>query len=157
METVKTAETVATHTLNSWNTIVYLRFGEFGELCAKFWDFWVNIRREIIGQSWLLLTPFSTFAIFSAIVNTMLVLCLHRSIISSLDKPARLIIRLSFGFVSDSETSATTPWERLQNLWWAIAQRKLAATQVSRLIIPPTYVEIQLDSLCQIWGKSQSA
>ena len=26
-----------------------------------------------------------------------------------LDKPARLIIRLLFGFVSDSETSATTP------------------------------------------------
>ena len=58
---------------------------------------------------------------------------------------------------SDAGTSATTPWERLQNLWWAIAQRKLAATQVSRLIIPPTYVEIHLDSLCQIWGKSQSA
>ena len=34
---------------------------------------------------------------------------------------------------------------------------ELAATQVSRLIIPPTYVEIHLDSLCQIWGKSQSA
>jgi len=30
----------------------------------------------------------------------------------SLDKPARLIIRLLFGFVSDSETSATTPWEK---------------------------------------------
>ena len=29
METVKTAETVATHTLNSWNIFVYLRFGEF--------------------------------------------------------------------------------------------------------------------------------
>ena len=28
---------------------------------------------------------------------------------SNLDKPARLIVRLLFGFVSDSETSVATP------------------------------------------------
>ena len=33
---------------------------------------------------------------------------------SDVDKPARLIIRLLFGFVSDSETSAMTLWERVQ-------------------------------------------
>ena len=33
---------------------------------------------------------------------------------SSLDKAPRLIIRLLFGFVSDSETSAATPCEVMQ-------------------------------------------
>ena len=32
--------------------------GELRELCAKFWNFWINIHREIICQSWPLLTPF---------------------------------------------------------------------------------------------------
>ena len=35
-------------------------FGELRELCANFWKFWVKIHREIICQSRLLLTPFST-------------------------------------------------------------------------------------------------
>ena len=56
------------------------------------------------------------------------------------DKPARLIIRLLFGFGSDSETSAVTPWERVRNLWWASAQWKLVATHVFWWISPPTYV-----------------
>ena len=32
--------------------------GKFRELCAKFWNFWVNIHGEIICQSRLLLNPF---------------------------------------------------------------------------------------------------
>ena len=31
---------------------------EFRELCAKFWNFWISIHREIICQSWQLLTLF---------------------------------------------------------------------------------------------------
>ena len=38
-------------------------FWEFGEFSAKFWNFRVNIHREIIGQIWLLLTPFFNFPI----------------------------------------------------------------------------------------------
>ena len=37
--------------------------GELRELCAKFWKFWIKIDREIICQSWLLLTPFFNFPI----------------------------------------------------------------------------------------------
>ena len=33
-------------------------FGELRELCAKILNFWTNIHREIICQSWPLLTPF---------------------------------------------------------------------------------------------------
>ena len=33
-------------------------FGELRELCAKILNFWNNIHREIICQSWPLLTPF---------------------------------------------------------------------------------------------------
>ena len=32
--------------------------GELRELCANFGNFWINIHRKIICQSWLLLTPF---------------------------------------------------------------------------------------------------
>ena len=69
----------------------------------------------------------------------------HHIRISLLDKPARLIVRLLFGFVSDSETSVATPWERLQNLWRASAQWKLVATHVFWWISPPTYVKWVLD------------
>ena len=37
--------------------------GELMELCAKFWNFWIDIHREIICQSWLLLTTFFNFPI----------------------------------------------------------------------------------------------
>jgi len=48
--------------------------GELRELCAKFWKFWIKIDREIICQSWLLLTPFFNFPI----VHCMTVmLCMH--------------------------------------------------------------------------------
>ena len=38
-------------------------FGELRQLCAKFGKFWAKIHREMIGQSWLLLTPFFNFPI----------------------------------------------------------------------------------------------
>ena len=37
--------------------------GELKELCAKFWNFWIDIHKEIICQSWLLLTTFFNFPI----------------------------------------------------------------------------------------------
>ena len=37
--------------------------GELRELCAKFWNFWINIHKEIICQSWLLLTQIFNFPI----------------------------------------------------------------------------------------------
>ena len=37
--------------------------GELRELCEKFRNFWIKIDREIICQSWLLLTPFFNFPI----------------------------------------------------------------------------------------------
>ena len=46
-----------------WRKKIILVFGELRELCAKFWKFWVNIHREIICQSRLLLTPFFNFCI----------------------------------------------------------------------------------------------
>ena len=58
-----------------------------------------------------------------------------------LDKPARLIVRLLFGFVSDSETSVATPWERLRNLWWASVLWKLVATHFFWWISPPICFE----------------
>ena len=42
--------------------------GELMELCAKFWNFWIDIHREIICQSWLLLTTFFNFPIVQWLV-----------------------------------------------------------------------------------------
>ena len=44
-------------------------FGELRELCAKFWNFWVNIHRDIICQSRLLLTPFFNCCIVQCMVD----------------------------------------------------------------------------------------
>ena len=41
----------------------------FWGIQGEFLDFWVNIRREIIDQSWLLLTPFSNFAIVDTVLG----------------------------------------------------------------------------------------
>ena len=38
-------------------------FGELRQLCAKFGKIWAKIHREMICQSWLLLTPFFNFPI----------------------------------------------------------------------------------------------
>ena len=35
-----------------------LNFGEFRQLCTKFWNFSIKIHGEFCCQSWLLLTPF---------------------------------------------------------------------------------------------------
>ena len=42
--------------------------GELMELCAKFWNFWIDIHREIICQSWVLLTTFFNFPIVHWVV-----------------------------------------------------------------------------------------
>ena len=52
-----------------WRKKIILVFGELRELCAKFWKFWVNIHREIICQSRLLLTPFFNCCIVHCATN----------------------------------------------------------------------------------------
>ena len=67
------------------------------------------------------------------------------NVIIGLDKAPRLSIRIVIWILpSDTETSATTLWERLQNLWRASAQGKVLESGVFWWISYPTHMKSML-------------
>ena len=71
--------------------------------CVLFHVFSTILIQIVFGGShWLVCLDSNIWATFGSDMN-------YADTEIDVDKPARLIIRLLFGFVSDSEASATTP------------------------------------------------